>query len=174
MPLPEEPAEPQPRRPRAAVSGPPSLSTPATMLKGIKVLVVDDEPDARALVKRLLEDCEATVVTAASAAEAMEFLRNDPPAVLISDIGMPEEDGYALIRKVRVLDQQRGSNTPALALTAYARSEDRTQAIRNGYQMHIAKPVEPAELTTVVAALAGRTAQIANLPHDSQDPAVTI
>jgi CheY-like chemotaxis protein len=173
MPLPEEPSEPEPRRPRA-VSGTPELSASATMLKGVKVLVVDDESDARALVKRLLEDCQATVITASSAAQAMEFLRNDPPAVLISDIGMPEEDGYALIRKVRALDKQRGSNTPALALTAYARSEDRMQAIRYGYQMHLAKPVEPAELTTVVAALAGRTAQMASLPDDSQNPAMTI
>ena len=173
LPLPEEPSEPEPRRLRA-ISGAGHANIPATMLKGVKVLVVDDEPDARALVKRLLEDCEATVITAASAAEAMELLLNEPPSVLVSDIGMPEEDGYSLIRKIRALDKHRGGNTPALALTAYARSEDRMQAIRNGYQMHIAKPVEPAELTTVVAALAGRTAPMSNSPDDSQDPAVTI
>jgi CheY-like chemotaxis protein len=135
MPLPQELSEPEPRRP-SAIAGTAPANVPATMLKGIKVLVVDDEPDARALVKRLLEDCEATVLTASSAAEAMEYLRNEPPSVLVSDIGMPDEDGYALIRKVRALDKQRGINTPALALTAYARSEDRMQAIRNGYQMH--------------------------------------
>jgi signal transduction histidine kinase/ActR/RegA family two-component response regulator len=137
-----------------------------TTLKGVKVLVVDDEPDARALVKRLLEDCEATVATAASAAEALEAVRHEAPTVLVSDIGMPVEDGYSLIRKVRALDRLRGSNTPALALTAYARPEDRMQAIRSGYQMHIAKPVEPAELTTVVAALAGRTSELLNDGHE--------
>jgi signal transduction histidine kinase/ActR/RegA family two-component response regulator len=154
--------EPVPkRRGPKALSPQPMISPARTTLKGVRVLVVDDEPDARSLVKRVLEDCEATVQTAASAAEALEAVRNHPPTVLVSDIGMPEEDGYALIRKVRALDKSRGTTTPALALTAYARSEDRMQAIRNGYQMHIAKPVEPAELTTVVAALAGRTSQCA-------------
>jgi signal transduction histidine kinase/ActR/RegA family two-component response regulator len=157
--------EPEPvphRRHPKALSPHPALSSPNMTLKGIRVLVVDDEPDARALVKRVLEDCQATVQTASSAAEALEAVRQEPPTVLISDIGMPEEDGYALIRKVRALDKSRGAMTPALALTAYARTEDRMQAIRNGYQMHIAKPVEPAELTTVVAALAGRTSQCGN------------
>jgi CheY-like chemotaxis protein len=155
----ENQLEPKPRHPKA-VANPCSLSRDGTTLKGVRVLVVDDEPDARELVKRLLEDCDATVSTASSAAEAMESLRRDPPTVLISDIGMPDEDGYALIRKVRALDKSRGRITPALALTAYARSEDRMQAIRNGYQMHIAKPVEAAELTTVVAALAGRNNEV--------------
>jgi len=173
MPVADQNIEPEPRQARA-ISGIEQFSAPTTLLKGIKVLVVDDEPDARALVKRLLEDCQATVITASSAAEAIEFLKTEPASILVSDIGMPEEDGYALIRKVRALDKQRGITTPALALTAYARSEDRMQAIRNGYQMHIAKPVEPAELTTVVAALAGRAAQIAGLLDGSQDPAVTM
>jgi signal transduction histidine kinase/ActR/RegA family two-component response regulator len=153
--------EPLLKRRPTALSAHPKIAAARTTLKGVRVLVVDDEPDARALVKRVLEDCEATVQTASSAAEALEAVRDHPPTVLISDIGMPEEDGYALIRKVRALDKTRGVMTPALALTAYARTEDRMQAIRNGYQMHIAKPVEPAELTTVVAALAGRTSQCA-------------
>ncbi len=170
---PEEPSQPKRKAPQA-VSTPCALGSPFATLKGIKVLLVDDEPDARDLVKRLLEDCQANVTTAASAAQAMEFLQQDAPDILISDIGMPEEDGYSLIRKVRALDKTRGHITPALALTAYARSEDRMQAIRHGYHMHLAKPVEPAELTTVVAALAGRTNSLPNSPDDSQDPAVTI
>jgi CheY-like chemotaxis protein len=167
-----ETPQPDRRHPRA-LAAPPSTAAHAT-LKGVKVLVVDDEPDARALVKRLLEDCQATVITASSAAEALEAYRNEVPTVLISDIGMPDEDGYGLIRKIRALDNMRGRITPALALTAYARSEDRMAAIRSGYQMHIAKPVEPAELTTVVAALAGCTNLDANSPDESADPAITI
>jgi signal transduction histidine kinase/ActR/RegA family two-component response regulator len=167
-----EALEPHRRHPRTI--GAPPCADGHAMLKGVKVLVVDDEPDARALVKRLLEECQATVITAASAAEAIEAYRNEAPTVLISDIGMPQEDGYGLIRRIRALDNTRGKITPALALTAYARSEDRMAAIRSGYQMHIAKPVEPAELTTVVAALAGRTNVDANAADESADPAVTI
>jgi CheY-like chemotaxis protein len=108
------------------------------------------------LVKRLLEDCDAAVTTASSVQEALECLRADRPDVLISDIGMPGEDGYALIRRVRALAAERGGNLPAIALTAYARSEDRTRSILAGYQMHVAKPVEPSELIATVASLAGR------------------
>jgi len=126
-------------------------------LAGLKVLVVDDEPGARALVKRLLEDCEAAVQTAASVEEAVTLLLSEPPDVLVSDIGMPGEDGYSLIKRVRALGPDRGGKVPALALTAYARSEDRVRAVAAGYQMHAAKPVEPAELITLVASLAGRT-----------------
>jgi CheY-like chemotaxis protein len=122
----------------------------------VTVLVVDDEPDARSVVRRLLEECQATVVTASSAAEALELVGREPPTVLVSDIGMPGEDGYALIRRVRALEKARGGDTPAVALTAYARSEDRVRAIQSGFQMHVAKPVEAAELVMVVAALAGR------------------
>jgi len=124
-------------------------------LKGVKVLVVDDEPDARALVKRLLEDCQANVQTASSAAEAFERMRADQFDVLVSDIGMPGEDGYSLIRKVRALGKEGAGALPALALTAYARSEDRLNAIRAGFNMHVVKPVEPVELVTMVASLAG-------------------
>ncbi len=126
-------------------------------LHGVKVLVVDDEPDARTLVKRLLEDCDAAVRTAGSAAEAMELIRVEKPDVIVSDIGMPGEDGYALIRRVRALPAEQGGATPALALTAYARAEDRMRAIMSGFQMHVPKPVEPAELLAMVASLAGRT-----------------
>jgi len=113
---------------------------------------VDDEPDARALVKRLLEDCDATVIVAASASEALDRLRDDRPNVLVSDIGMPGEDGYVLLKRIRALEPEQGGNIPALALTAYARAEDRMNAVMAGFQMHLAKPVEPAELITMIAA----------------------
>jgi CheY-like chemotaxis protein len=125
-------------------------------LRGVRVLVVDDEPDARALVKRLLEDCNAVVTAAASAAEAFELVQSTGPDVLVSDIGMAGEDGHSLIRRVRQLPENQGGGTPALALTAYARTEDRVRAIRAGYQMHLTKPVESVELVTMVASLAGK------------------
>jgi CheY-like chemotaxis protein len=126
-------------------------------LKGVVVLVVDDERDARDLVRRLLAECDAQVLTAASAFEAMPLISSHRPHVVISDIGMPEVDGYEFVRRVRGLGPEQGGNVPAVALTAFARSEDRTRAILAGYQMHLAKPVEPAELIAVVASLAGRT-----------------
>jgi len=125
-------------------------------LAGIKVLVLDDEPDARALVKRFLEDCNAIAILAPSSEEAVEKVRTERPDVIASDIGMPEEDGYTFIRRVRALSPDQGGNTPALALTAYARSEDRIKAITAGFQCHISKPVEPAELIAMIASLAGR------------------
>jgi CheY-like chemotaxis protein/two-component sensor histidine kinase len=126
-------------------------------LDGVKVLVVDDEPDARALVKRLLENCRATVLTASNATDALDLVRRDRPDVLVSDIGMPGLDGFALIRQLRSLGHNEGGTTPAIAMTAYARSEDRIRAIQQGFQIHIAKPIEPAELVAMVASLAGTT-----------------
>jgi signal transduction histidine kinase/ActR/RegA family two-component response regulator len=123
-------------------------------LNGVKVVVVDDEPDAREIVKRLLEDCHADVLVAGSAEEALDMIRSSHPDVLVSDIGMPGEDGYSLIRRVRALPADEGGTIPAMALTAYARSEDRVQALRGGFQMHAVKPVEPAELLAMVASLA--------------------
>jgi PAS domain S-box-containing protein len=127
-------------------------------LNGVKVLVVDDDEEARNLVRRLLEGCEAVVSLARSPDEALEILKSEPRQVLISDIGMPGEDGYNFIRRVRQLPSDAGGDIPALALTAYARSEDRLKALRAGFQMHLTKPVEPAELITVVAVLAGKNA----------------
>ncbi|MDB5290417.1 MAG: rpfC [Phycisphaerales bacterium] len=138
-----------------------AAAQPPPSLKGVCVLVVDDEPDARALMKRLLEDCEAHVITAASAAEALASIASRPPDVLVSDIGMPAEDGYALIHKLRQLPPTRGGNTPAVALTAYARPEDRNRVMHAGFQMHIAKPVEPSELITMIADLARRADTLA-------------
>jgi signal transduction histidine kinase len=125
-------------------------------LAGLHVLVVDNEADARALVAAILEGCGARVTTAESAAEAMEQIRAQRPDVLLSDIAMPGEDGYELIRKLRLLDRH-GPQLPAAALTAFATSGDRARALLAGYQAHLPKPVEPSELAAVVAALAGRT-----------------
>jgi signal transduction histidine kinase len=145
------------RRHPAANSSDDATPNPCPSLAGVKVLVVDDEPDARALIKRLLGDCDAVVQTAGSAPEAMEMIQSGRPDVLVSDIGMAGEDGYSFIKRLRQLDATQGGRIPALALTAYSRSEDRTRAIAAGYQMHISKPVEPVELITMVASLAGRT-----------------
>jgi PAS domain S-box-containing protein len=122
-------------------------------LEGVRVLVVDDEPDARSLIERLLEECEATVTTAGSAREALEQVVREAPDVLLSDIGMPKEDGYSLMRRIRSLSGE-ASRIPAIALTAYARAEDCAKALQAGYQVHLAKPVEPATLIATVARLA--------------------
>ena len=119
-------------------------------IAGVKVLVVDDEADTRTLVRRLLEDRKAVVVVAATVEEAVSRLKEDRPDVLVSDIGMPGEDGYALMRRVRKLPAEQGGKTPAIALTAYAQSEDRMKSVVAGYQHHVAKPVEAAELITLV------------------------
>jgi PAS domain S-box-containing protein len=131
---------------------------PEVSLTGIQVLVVDDEIDARDLVKKLLETAGATVSTAGSASEAMELIRAGRPDVLVCDIGMQEEDGYSLIRRLRAIEKKEGGVLPAVALSAYARSEDRTKAIRSGFQIHLAKPVEPTELLAVISSLAGLAA----------------
>ena len=125
-------------------------------LAGLEVLAVDDEEDAREMVRVILETCGARVRVAASVAEAMQLLADRKPDVLLSDIGMPGEDGYALIAKVRALDAATGRHVPAVALTAYARSEDRTHSLLAGFSSHVPKPVEPVELLAVVASLARR------------------
>lgn len=125
-------------------------------LSGVRVLVVDDERDARELVKRIIEECGAEVFTAGDAEEALVLLEQAEPQLLISDIGMPEVDGYALLRKIRAMPLP-AAKIPAIALTAFARSEDRTRALREGYLIHVAKPVEPSELVATVASVAGRT-----------------
>jgi PAS domain S-box-containing protein len=125
-------------------------------LVGVRVLIIDDEPDARVLVSRVLTQCKAEVSTAANAVEALHRIQDFKPDVLVSDIGMPEKDGYQLMREIRALPSDQGGLIPAVALTAFARSEDRTRAMLAGYQMHIAKPIEPRELAATVASLAGR------------------
>ena len=138
----------------AAKPGEPKARTfecPPT-LKGLKILVVDDEPETRELLQFLLEQCESLVSTAASAAQAFTLIEQEGFDVLISDVGMPDEDGYSLIRRVRGLAPTRAA-LPALALTAYARAEDRTQALRAGFNMHLAKPIDPVELLVVIETL---------------------
>jgi PAS domain S-box-containing protein len=125
-------------------------------LTGLRVLVVDDEPDARDLMTMILSECEAQVKVAASADEAMSVLANWRPDVLISDIEMPEVDGYTLIRQLRARDAEYGGQVPAVALTAHARAEDRLRALQAGFQVHISKPVQPRELALAVAGLTGR------------------
>jgi signal transduction histidine kinase len=123
---------------------------------GLRLLVVDDEPDSREFVSRILTEAGADVRTAASTADALRVIADDPPDVLISDIGMPQADGFELIRSIRALPAARGGQMPALALTAFARSEDREQALMAGYQCHLAKPVQPTELAALIARLARR------------------
>jgi signal transduction histidine kinase/ActR/RegA family two-component response regulator len=143
--------------PQEVLASPPepqSHSTPE--LAGLRILVVDDEDDARTLARRVLEERGARVITVSSAAEAIASVGdNNPPNVLVSDIGMPEQDGYDLIKQMRALPGDAG-RVPAVALTALARAEDRKRALSAGYQKHVSKPVDPAELVSVIASLAGR------------------
>ena len=126
-------------------------------LDGVRVLVVDDDFDTRQMLKAVLSECQADVITASSAAEAIKEIQQRKPDVLVSDLGMPEQDGYELIKQVRETESaDNATRVPALALTAYAKAEDRVRALAGGYQVHLAKPVEPAEFVLVVANLAGR------------------
>ncbi|MGA7934663.1 MAG: ATP-binding protein [Kovacikia sp.] len=127
-------------------------------LDGLRLLIVDDDADIRDLLTYTLEVCGAEVIAAASANEAIVLLTQASPPmdILISDIGMPDEDGYALLQRVRALKLESGGRIPAIALTAYARTQDRTTALLAGFQSHLAKPIEPAELIAVIANLAGR------------------
>jgi signal transduction histidine kinase/ActR/RegA family two-component response regulator len=125
-------------------------------LEGLRVLVVDDEPDTRHVISAVITKSGAEVKTCASVAEALEMLKLWKPDILMSDIGMPDEDGYSLIRKVRALSVESGGLIPAAALTAYARDDDRERALEAGFQMHVAKPIGSKELIATVAGLAGR------------------
>jgi len=128
-------------------------------LSGLKILVVDDQPDATNLVSRVLTECGATVIPATSAESALAAVQEEKPDVLLSDIGMPGVDGYELLRQIRLLPPEQGGRVPAIALTAFARSEDRTRSLLAGYLVHVSKPVEPRELVATVASLVGRTGQ---------------
>jgi CheY-like chemotaxis protein len=133
----------------AAVFCPPSL-------KGLRVLVVDDQHDALQLMQHLLEQCECTVLTADSTTQGLEAVVHDKPHVVISDIGMPDLDGYEFMRRLRALPGE-ARNTPAIALSAFARSEDRRRAMLAGFQLHLAKPVEFPELVAAIANVSGLT-----------------
>jgi PAS domain S-box-containing protein len=142
------------RRDRSsAASAAPAPGNRYVTLAGVKVLVIDDEPDSRELINEVLTEYEANVITATNAMEGLELLKSKRPDVMISDIGMPGKDGYELIREVRNLPAAHGGKTPAIALTAFARSEDRTRAMIAGYQIHLSKPVESNELIATIGSL---------------------
>jgi CheY-like chemotaxis protein len=128
----------------------------SNMLSGLQVMLVDDEPDVRELLTTVIEGAGANVIAVGSAQEAIEVLEQSQPDVLVSDIAMPQEDGYTLIRKVRDRETAQGGCLPAVALTAYVREEDCQQAIDSGFQIHMSKPVVPTQLVVAVANLAGR------------------
>jgi CheY-like chemotaxis protein/anti-sigma regulatory factor (Ser/Thr protein kinase) len=153
----DEEVDPAPPSVRPA----PSSVPPRNMLDGTRVLVVDDEADARDALVGLLERYGAHVRPAASVAEAMVALHAELPDVLVSDIGMPLEDGYELIRRIRLLPADAGGSLPSLAVSAYATAEHREKVMRTGFQKYLEKPVTPVELVTEVARLAGRTARVA-------------
>jgi PAS domain S-box-containing protein len=133
------------------------LAVSPSLLEGVRVLVVDDEADTRDYLTTLLKQSQADVLAVASAQAALEAVEEWKPDVLVSDIGMPQQDGYSLVRKLRSRSKEQGGKIPAAALTAYARAEDRRRAIQAGFQLHLPKPVDPSELITVVASLVGRT-----------------
>jgi DNA-binding response OmpR family regulator len=120
---------------------------------------VDDEPDALAMIRRVMEECAATVRTAPSAEAGLDLLKRESFDVIVSDIGMPMQDGYDFIAEVRA----RGIRTPALALTAFAHADDRIKAILSGYQVHISKPVDTHELLAAVGALVGRNSALRSI-----------
>jgi CheY-like chemotaxis protein len=128
----------------------------APSLGGLRVLVVEDDADSRELTAAVLRRCGADVTTLGSAEGAVELVRRDRPDVLVSDIAMPGEDGLGLLRRLRRLPASEGGLTPAVALTAHAGTEQRIQTLSAGFQIHVPKPVQPAELVAVVANLAGR------------------
>ncbi|PYQ09821.1 MAG: hypothetical protein DMF83_02025 [Acidobacteria bacterium] len=122
-------------------------------LYGLKILVVDDDVDTRELIEWVLKRVGAEVTSVGSAREALEVLEREKPHVLVSDIAMPQEDGYALLKKIRALPPERGGRIPAIALTAHSLVQDRLQSLRAGFQSHVPKPVVPEELVEVVASI---------------------
>jgi PAS domain S-box-containing protein len=141
---------------RGDLEGADASGLPLVRLDGLRVLVVDDEADARRILVKVLQDAGAVVTAAASAAEAIEALPKVRPEVLVSDLGMPDEDGFDLIRQVRGRGHHP-KDLPAVALTAFVHKDDQRQALLAGFQVHIPKPVDPHDLTVVIASLAGRT-----------------
>jgi CheY-like chemotaxis protein len=127
------------------------------ILEGVKVIIVDDEPESLLLLSTVLIQSGAYVKTAASAEEGLTQIKGWRPDVIVSDIGMPGEDGYSFMKRVKTWAREAGVWIPAVALTAYARAEDRMKALASGYQIHVPKPVEPAELITVLVSLVERS-----------------
>jgi PAS domain S-box-containing protein len=154
LPIPQEPSGAAPRLHLTAA--PLKSSSAGVRLDGLRILVVDDDRDALDVASAVLGGAGAAVRTCASASEALEVLRQWRPDVMVSDIEMPGEDGYSLIRKVRALGGEEGSRIPAVALTAYGRAEDRVRTLAAGYDLHVAKPVDPEDFTIIIARLAAR------------------
>ena len=148
-------ASPGERAPVHVAAASPGIDSGA-ILRGVRVLVVDDEPDARELIAEVLEQCNAAVSSAASVREALAEVERLRPDVVLSDIGMPGEDGYDLIRELRAREKEAGGRLPALAVTAFASPQDRERALTAGYDVHLPKPVDPPELVEMVAKLTGR------------------
>jgi CheY-like chemotaxis protein len=155
--LPAAPHDPAaaPGARRQLVSSPRDEADPPDRLRGVRVLVVDDEADTREVLRAMLAQAGATVDLASSVNEAREAFRRARPDALLCDIGLGSEDGYALLRAVRLLPAELGGGVPAIALTGYARPEDRERALEAGFDLHVAKP-GPADLPTVVAGLLRR------------------
>lgn len=135
----------------AAIEGP--ASPRAKSLAGLRILVVEDDTDARELVCAVLADVGAVVECASSVAEGLDAFSRFIPELLVSDIAMPEEDGYSLMRRVRALDASAGGAIPAIAVSAFTRPEDRVEALAAGFSLHVGKPVLPADLVHAVQAL---------------------
>ncbi|HSY21365.1 MAG TPA: ATP-binding protein, partial [Polyangiaceae bacterium] len=161
------PVGPSASPPANAPTLPPESNRTATRLDGLRLLAVDDQEDARHLLREILSERGAKVACAASANEALERIADFRPHVLVSDLAMPGQDGLDLIQRVRRLPPERGGLTPAIALTAYAHADDTQRAMAAGFQMHVAKPVDPVSLAVAVAYLARTTASIdlAEKPH---------
>ncbi|MDI1310675.1 ATP-binding protein [Prosthecobacter sp.] len=159
---PDTSAHQHPASTRASSS---SLTQP--LLQQVSLLVVDDEEDARTMLAKTLSMAGAEVTTASSAPQALECLRAHVPHVIISDIGMPGQDGYDLMREIRSHSEEQGGQVPAIALTAYTRTEDRIKSIAAGFQMHLSKPADSVELITMVASLAGKRPMPPQSPEDS-------
>jgi CheY-like chemotaxis protein len=131
-----------------------SEQRPTASLDGVRVLIVDDEPDARELLSAVLTQAGATVQSAGGASEALSLLQQWLPDVVVSDLGMPDVDGYTLMKRIRLLEPDHGGAIPAIALSAYTRREDRAKALAVGFNRHVGKPVNPIDLVGVVAELA--------------------
>jgi PAS domain S-box-containing protein len=164
LPTSSDARESGPGVPRPAREAPSMAFEPPPEIRGLHVLVVDDEPDGRDMVAATLASCGATVVTAASVADAMEEFERARPDVVLSDIGMPGEDGYSFIARLRALPRSLGGATPAACLTGYASVQDRRRALLAGFTMHVPKPLDPAELVAVVASLARMARTLGGTP----------
>ena len=154
------PQTPRAERHRQALDGPRERERKATegcqRLDGLRILIVEDNPDTLEMLRFIFDERGAEVIAAASAPEALDALERSSPDVLVSDIAMPDQDGYELIRQVRERGPEQGGRIPAIAVTAYASAEDRVRALSSGFQMHMAKPIDPDEMIAVVVSLTGR------------------